>query len=102
MYKTGVIGDRDSVLGFMAIGFSVFEVNTAEDAAAALKKAAADNFAVIFVIEDFAKLIEDEIDRYKASPVPAVIIIPGKNGSTGYGMDNIKKSIERAVGADII
>ena len=32
MYKAGIIGERGSVLGFMALGFSVLE---AEDTAAA-------------------------------------------------------------------
>ncbi|MCQ4771942.1 V-type ATP synthase subunit F, partial [Intestinimonas massiliensis] len=31
---------------------------------------------------------------------PAIILIPGKSGSLGIGMDNVKKSVERAVGAD--
>ena len=36
-----------------------------------------------------------------ALPRP-VILIPGKEGSLGLGMANIKKSVERAVGADIL
>ena len=27
MYKIGIIGERDSVLGFMSLGFSVHEVS---------------------------------------------------------------------------
>ena len=33
---------------------------------------------------------------------PAIILIPGKSGSLGIGMANVKKSVERAVGADIL
>ena len=47
-------------------------------------------------------MIPDEIDKYKSKAIPAVILIPGKNGSTGAGLANIKKSVERAVGADIL
>ena len=32
MYKIAVVGDRDSVLGFQALGLSVFPVETAEEA----------------------------------------------------------------------
>ena len=32
MYKIGIIGDRDTVLGFMALGFVVEDVSSAEEA----------------------------------------------------------------------
>jgi V/A-type H+-transporting ATPase subunit F len=35
-------------------------------------------------------------------PLPAVISLPGQGGSTGYGMNNIRSAVERAVGADIL
>ncbi len=102
MYKTGVIGDRESILGFMALGFGVFEANDANEAARTLKKLANDDYAVIFIVDDIGAMIPDEIDKYKSGPTPAVILIPGKNGSNGAGLANIKKSVERAVGADIL
>ncbi|MBR4296137.1 MAG: V-type ATP synthase subunit F [Clostridia bacterium] len=103
MYKIGIIGDRDSVLGFMALGFSVFDVNDADSARSALRGAVKDgNFAVVFVTERIAALIEDEIEKYKDMPMPAVISIPDKDGSTGYGMSNIRNAALRAIGADIL
>ena len=33
---------------------------------------------------------------------PAIIPIPGVKNSNGIGMMNVKKSVERAVGSDII
>jgi vacuolar-type H+-ATPase subunit F/Vma7 len=33
MYKIGIIGDRDTVLGFMALGFSVEDAASADEAA---------------------------------------------------------------------
>ena len=44
----------------------------------------------------------ENIARYKDELTPAIILIPGKEGSLGLGMANIKKSVERAVGADIL
>ncbi|MDD6159415.1 MAG: V-type ATP synthase subunit F, partial [bacterium] len=43
-----------------------------------------------------------ELDKYKDRLTPAVILIPGKEGSLGVGMANVKKAVERAVGADIL
>ena len=103
MYKVAIIGDRDSVLGFMALGFSVYEANDATEAEAILHRIArSDTYAVIFVIERYAALIREEIDAYKDLPLPAVISIPGREGSTGYGMNSIRSAVERAVGADIL
>lgn len=102
MYKIACIGDRDSVMGFMAIGFSVFDVENTEQAAETLKKLASQDYAVIFIIESMAREMTDIIAKYRSQPLPAIIAIPGKDGSSGWGMDAIKKSVERAVGADII
>ena len=46
--------------------------------------------------------MEAEIARYTESGLPAVILIPGASGNTGQGMSAVKKSVERAVGSDII
>ena len=43
-----------------------------------------------------------EIDRYRSEKLPAIIPIPGVSGNTGKGMLNVKKSVEQAVGSDII
>ena len=45
---------------------------------------------------------EAELERYQDALTPAIILIPGKEGSLGIGMDNVKKFVERAVGADIL
>ena len=35
-------------------------------------------------------------------PIPAIVSIPGQEGSMGYGMNNLRRAVERAVGADIL
>lgn len=100
MYKVGVIGDRDSVLCFRAVGFEVFEVVSAKEAYDILKKIKKD-FAVIFVISEFYTQIKSEIDETEAA-LPAIISLPGKNGSDGSGLRELKTAVEKAVGADIL
>lgn len=103
MYKIGIIGDRDSVLGFMALGYAVHEVQNAHDAALTLHSLVkSQGYAVIFVTEDLAMQIEEDIAKYKDAPLPAITVIPGSRGGSGYGMANIKSAVERAVGADIL
>lgn len=33
---------------------------------------------------------------------PAIILIPGVSGNTGKGIESVKKSVEQAVGSDIL
>ena len=102
VYKIGVIGDRESVLGFMTVGFSVFVADNKEKAREELLAAAKQDFAVIFITEEYAIELKEDIDKFTSKPLPAIICIPSKAGSKGYGMNSIKESVENAVGADIL
>ena len=103
MYKIGMIGNRDAVLGFMAVGFSVFEAQDAESAAKQLQKMVrSGDYGVIFVTENYAVLLEEQIASYSDLPIPAIVSIPGEGGSQGYGMNHLRHAVERAVGVDIL
>lgn len=102
MYKIGVIGDRDSVLGFKAVGLDVFPCSRREDARETLHDLAGGEYAIIYITEGLAAELEKDIEKYKDARLPAIIPIPGKEGPSGTGMDSVRKSVERAVGADIL
>jgi len=102
MYKIAVLGDKDSVLGFKALGLDAFPADTAEEARPILHRLAREGYAVVYLTEQLAQGLSAEIDRYKDELTPAIILIPGKEGSLGIGMANIKTAVERAVGADIL
>lgn len=102
MYNIAVIGDRDSVMGFGALGFDVYFAENRAQAKSALKKLASGSTAIIYITEKAASEIEDEIQKYDESPLPAIILIPGASGNTGAGINGVKKSVEQAVGSDIV
>jgi len=102
MYKIGVIGEKDAVLGFKSLGFSVFPVENKEQAEKTLSELAENNYAVVYITEQTAVNIAEAINQYRESRFPAVIPIPGIQGSLGIGMQGVKKCVEKAVGADII
>ena len=101
MYKIAVLGERDSVLGFKALGLDVFFVEDVEGGCKELHRLAKDEYAIIYITEQLAQYMGEDIARYKDSVTPAVILIPGKTGSLGLGAAALKKAVERAVGADI-
>lgn len=101
-YRIAVLGDRESVLGFKALGLDVFPAESVEEAKSTLHRLAKENYAVVYLTEQLAQYMTDDLARYKDELTPAVILIPGKEGPLGIGMANVKKSVERAVGADIL
>ena len=102
MYKIAVIGDRDSVMGFRALGLEVFPESDAASARHTLHRLAKSEYAIIYITEQLAGQLSEDIARYSGSATPAVILIPGKSGSLGLGASALQSSIERAVGADIL
>ena len=102
MYKIAVLGDKDSVLGFRALGLDVFAADTPEKARPILHRLAKEGYAIIYLTEQLASGLGAEMARYKDELTPAIILIPGKEGSLGIGMADIKTAVERAVGADIL
>ncbi len=103
MYKIGMIGDSETVQGFLALGFVVAEAECAEEAAKKLHAMAkSGEYAILFLAESYAAQLEEETRRYRDLPLPAIISIPSASGSTGYGMNSIRAAVERAVGADIL
>ena len=96
------MGDRDSIYGFAALGLDTFPVTDPVEAAKQLRRLAEGDYAVVYVTEALAAQLETEIDRYRAQRLPAIIPIPGVSGNTGMGIRNVKKSVEQAVGSDII
>ena len=102
MYKIAVLGDKDSVLGFRALGLDAFPAADAEQARPILHRLAKEGYAIIYLTEQLAAGMSAELARYKDELTPAIILIPGKEGPLGIGMANIKTAVERAVGADIL
>ncbi len=100
--KIAVIGDKDSILAFKAVGVEVFSANNVFETNNILRKLAKENYGVIFITEDIAALVPDTLDKLKDRPTPAVIPIPSSQGATGFGMAGIKKDVERAIGVDIL
>ena len=43
-----------------------------------------------------------ELDRLREGALPAVVPIPGISGNTGMGLEQVKRSVEQAVGSNIL
>ena len=104
MYKIGVLGGRETVMGFKALGLEVYPVENPEEAKRVFRDVTSgDNqLAILYVEENLAEGLRHDIDRFKDTPTPAIILIPGRDGSLGLGMSALQAAVERAVGTNIL
>ncbi len=112
-YSIAIVGPKEEILGFAAIGVHTFSADTTEKACDVLfqlkKDMLADGsqesgkkFAIIFVIESvFRDIPQEDYDKLSTGALPAIISLPGNRGSTGFGNEKIRRIVEKAVGSDI-
>ncbi len=101
--KIAVIGDRESIKGFLAIGFDIIECSNPEKAASILRNTAlTEDYSIIYMTEQAYAAAEKECKKYEEKQLPAIIPIPGITGNQGIGRKRLSRFVERAVGSDII
>ena len=96
-----IIGDSDSIVGFRAVGFKTVAVRSGAEVAAAVDALIHENCFVIFITEQALEGAEDVLSIYADRSIPAIIPIPGRFGKTGIGMENLRRSVEQALGTDV-
>jgi len=102
MAKIGVIGDRDSVLLFKAVGLDVFFEDEGERANRTLHRLAREGYATVFVTEKLFAACAETIEEFKGQAYPSIIPIPDNSGSLGIGEKMLRQNVEKAVGMDIL
>ncbi|MCQ2387695.1 MAG: V-type ATP synthase subunit F [Clostridia bacterium] len=98
--KMAIIGDGDSVLIFKAVGVNAFSVNENSDVKSLIKDLSKE-YQIIFITDNIAQKNKEIINEYLASTYPIIIPVPSKEGSNGFGMEELKYSMEKALGIDI-
>lgn len=112
-YKIAIVGTREAILGFKALGLEPVAVEHSSEAVEALynlKKERVEfegesknKYAIIYIMEDLMSAItDDDYKKLSADPLPAIIPLPSHLGSSGYGLKKLKTIVEKAVGMDIL
>lgn len=102
MYKVAIIGDRESILAFQALGLDIYSPHDKDETRDTLDRLAREKVGVVFITEQLAAEIPETIARYNEALTPAVILIPSGAGSLGIGMSQINRNVEKAVGSNIL
>lgn len=102
MYKIAIIGDKDSIMGFKAAGIDTFYGEDQKQLEELIDRLAYEQYAVLFITEKAFEMVSQKVAEYDSHMTPAIIPVPGISGNTGIGMEAVKRSVEKAVGADIL
>ena len=101
--KIAVIGDRDTVTGFRLVGVSECIVpESPEETRKSLYHYFRDpTMGLVMITEPLAAEVEDTIVELSQSPVPVILLIPDRDGTTGAYDAVLKELIRKAVGIEI-
>lgn len=101
--KIAIIGAKDAILGFKAVGVEPHPIASREDGRDIISKLAkSDDYGIVMITEDWAGPLKEELGDLEEKTIPAVIIIPSAQGATGEGARALKRIIEQAIGSDIL
>lgn len=96
-----VVGYREAVLPFLAVGADVFITDSADKARDAIIDCAERGYPVIFVPDDLLKELADVYQKYLAAASTSITSIPGKDSSSMFTRDRINSLIKKAIGIDL-
>ncbi|MFW9918279.1 MAG: V-type ATP synthase subunit F [Candidatus Thorarchaeota archaeon] len=101
--KIAIIGDRDTVTGFRMVGVRESSVpQTPQETRKSLLGYFRDpRMGLIIITEPLAMQVEDTILELSEAPVPVILLIPDRTGSTGAYETVLRELIRRAVGIEI-
>ena len=101
-FKVAVLGGGESIFPFSQIGADVFEAEGGIALSKQVSRLVKDGYALFFISEDSLVKNTEILDAYDKHPTVTVIPIPGLESEDGFGVDRIRKRIERALGQSIL
>jgi V/A-type H+-transporting ATPase subunit F len=100
--KLAMIGGKASTAGFRALGLETFAVSSPSEAPDAWRRLDPYEFAVIFITEPVYETLKEETEALQGPGQPVILVIPAVEGSKGLGYEEIRVTVERAVGTDLM
>ena len=98
MSEIVIVGDYSTVIFFKALGMDTIAVDRIKEGLESVGKyLRTKSYKIIFVIEDYYKDIKKELEDTGSVVIP----IPSPRGRKGTGLQELKESVERAIGIDI-
>ncbi len=94
--QIAVIGDKDTIIGFKAIGFDTYEITKNDESEikqfiiAVLRK----NYKIVYLTENYYLSCEKEIDEFlKNKSYPILTVIPTTTSDKDIAFNSMKKLV---------
>jgi V/A-type H+-transporting ATPase subunit F len=102
MSKLAFVGEEKVGYLFRSFDFAMFPVKDSEEAIAKIKEIyKSKKFDVVITTEDFAEDL-GKFMQEKTDVMPVIFVLPSLSRHEGLGIQWIRKSVEKAVGIDIL
>jgi len=102
MSEVALLADYETVLAFRGVGVETVVCEEADQVAALIRELAGRGVKIILLTEAYAREAQDEIFRAMTRHEVSILSIPAISGSTGYGMEMVRRMSIRALGADVL
>ena len=96
-----VIGDRDFISGFSALGCTLYPADEKTDLKHVFTEVVEADFLCIFILEKYALKIMDLLEQYREEPRPLIIPLADFRKDLSLGDGLLSHLTVKAVGRDI-
>ena len=94
--RIALIADEDTVLGFGALGMDCRVAENSRDSADAFAEMLRASYAVIFITDEVAAFLEQEVPGYMQKGL--IVTIPSCRSRNKMGLKELTAIVEKAVG----
>ena len=96
--NVSVLGNRDSVLFFLALGLNVVFAESVEECKEKLQKLLKNEFKLIYITENFFDALSSEVDDLQEKYSATIVFIPGGSKDSDVGNKMLEIYAKRATG----
>ena len=103
MFKAVALGEKHLILGFKGVGFEIHPVEESSKLLHELIALSRDpEIGIVFITESMAEENPQAIQEFRQRSSAILTIIPTHEGSRHMSFQEIRKSVEKAIGVDIL
>ncbi len=103
MSKAVAVGEKHLILGFKGVGFEIIPIDDSKKLMHELNLLSRDSeIGLVFVTESMARGAPKAIEEFRERSPAVLTIIPTHEGSEHVSFHEIRKSVERSLGIDLL
>ncbi len=103
MSKGVAVGEKHLILGFKGVGFEIVPIDDSEKRMHELNLLSRDpETGLVLVTESLARDAPKAIEEFRGKSSAVLTVIPTHEGSNHVSFQEIRKSVERSLGIDLL